>query len=96
MSNPELPADLVTPEVRAHLTRRTLEFIDAVYDEALIALEEGDAATRASMWKMTLPILLKAQEQAKDEGKDAEEVHENTRKLFEMMQQELAPDDDEG
>lgn len=84
MSSPDLDLGPVldTPELRAHLTKRATEFIDAVFDEAMIALEEGDTATRASFMKMILPQLLKFQKEQDDQGVDAEAVNKETRALF--------------
>lgn len=71
-----------TPELRAHLVARATEFIDAVFDEAMIALEEGDTATRATFMKMIMPSLLKFQKEQDEQGVDAEKVNAETRELF--------------
>lgn len=88
MSQPDvesLAPILSSPELREHLVKRATEFIDAVFDEAMIALEEGDATTRAAFVKMILPQLLKFQKDQDDEGVDAEKVKAETRAMFEEM-----------
>ena len=85
----ELAGLLAAPELRAHLIKRATEFIDVVFDEALVALEDGDTATRASFMKMILPQLLKAQKEADDRGATAEQTNEKTRDLFAEMREAL-------
>lgn len=66
-------------DVQEAIKQRALDFVDAVFDEAESAVEEGGPAGEAVM-RIVLSQMLKQTDL--EDSTSAEEVHERTRAIF--------------
>jgi hypothetical protein len=87
------PALLSTDdEALAHIRKRSLDYINLVFDTAEEDLTNGDAATRAVAYKNVLPHLLAiARETKEEEDTAAAQALDEARRLLDEYKAGMSP-----
>ena len=78
-------------ELKARVTQRVGDLIDATFDQAEELLETGDPATRQAILKMILPLAIKVKEKTEAQGVDVERMKADVRDLLAEMGAGLGP-----
>jgi HAMP domain-containing protein len=86
--------------LRTHLTSRVTGLIDTVFDEIEDIFDAGDPATKTTIIKMILPLVIKIREKSEVRSDEVEEAKAEMRAMLAEMGAGLgsydppAPDDD--